>query len=661
MKYSFKDVANLLAQDIDRVVRYLLPNAIQAGNEWRIGSLSGEKGDSLGIHRSGNKAGVWCDFDAGVEKGDALELWRQVRRITAKEAITEAKEWLGVKDELHKFSEVGAAKKQNFSRPKSMPNKIENESKVTRYLTVERKLTSDTLSKYQIGEYKFNDRHVIAFPYIRDGEVIMNKSLYLDRKNNKKEMFVTKNSEPCLFGWHMVSSDARSVAIFEGEIDAMTAYQYGVVKVNSKTKAEEPIGMLSVPFGGGSGDKHDWIEYEFDRLALYDEIYVCMDADKEGYLALNNLIARLGRHRCLVVELPFKDANECLEKGVSKIEFQNYFNNARSLDPEELVAFSNYQELVKDRFLNNSFENNGISIDGKSAYGYTLPWDKTWGDLLLRPSELSVWTGTNGHGKSLLLGYLMLNCIKQGARVCIASLEMKPVDLSTRLIRQFTGLQSPSKEYISFAYEWLSSKLFLFNHVGNINGEAMLDVFKYANHRYGVDVFLIDSLMKCGISDEDWAAQKSFVDKLCDFKNDNDCHIHLVTHPRKGMREGEIKDKMDVKGSGGITDLADNVFSVFRIKSKEQELIELLKQNPQDLGEIEKLKQKPDVLVDCSKQRNGEWDGRISLWFDKLSFQYLGGYSQKVSALVDFSVSPFKNNQLREIKTLEEERIVEVF
>ena len=32
----------------------------------------------------------------------------------------------------------------------------------------------------------------------------------------------------------------------------------------------------------------------------------------------------------------------------------------------------------------------------------------------------------------------------------------------------------------------------------------------------------------------------------------------------------------------------------------------------------------PDALLICDKQRNGEWEGQIGLWFDKNSQQFLG-------------------------------------
>ncbi len=44
---------------------------------------------------------------------------------------------------------------------------------------------------------------------------------------------------------------------------------------------------------------------------------------------------------------------------------------------------------------------------------------KTWCDF--GPGEVSVWSGFNGHGKSLLLGQVILGMVQQGRSVCIAS------------------------------------------------------------------------------------------------------------------------------------------------------------------------------------------------------------------------------------------------
>ena len=93
---SASEIAEKLAGHIDALVRKLLPGAYKAGAFWYVGSLDGEKGDSLYIHRSGLKAGRWVDAATG-EFGDALDLVNGVsygsRDMRA--AMQWAAAWLG--------------------------------------------------------------------------------------------------------------------------------------------------------------------------------------------------------------------------------------------------------------------------------------------------------------------------------------------------------------------------------------------------------------------------------------------------------------------------------------------------------------------------------------------------------------------------------------
>ena len=138
--------------------------------------------------------------------------------------------------------------------------------------------------------------------------------------------------------------------------------------------------------------------------------------------------------------------------------------------------------------------------------------------------------------------------------------------------------------------------------------------------RHGVTQFLVDSLAKCGIGEDSYNDQKAFVDKLSDFARERNIHIHLVCHSRKGKEESEMPDKFDIKGSGSITDMADNVFIVWRNKEKERKVQEAKGDYERDVAR----KSGPDAAVVCCKQRNGTgWEGRIKLWFDLASLQYL--------------------------------------
>ena len=611
MKSNYGEVARLLAQRTEEVARFLLPNGKKHSNEWRAGSINGEPGESLGVRLTGEKAGVWADFAAGGG-GDLLDLWAATRNLTLLEAKNEAAAYLGISQPKFEGHRVF-----NFVRPSlKVTPPLTSDSPVMNYLMGERKLTQDTINDFRIGQ---QGREII-FPYWRDGVLVLIKYLSLERSvseqhpDGKKQIRVEPNCEPCLFGWHLVPAEARSITICEGEIDAMSLYQYGVA-------------ALSVPYGGGRGDKHRWLEHEFDRLAAFDEIYLCFDMDEAGQAAVAELVERLGRYRCRIVELPFKDANECLKSGVSKEKIQEVFDNARTLDPDELKRASTYVDQVIDEF----YPPNG------SESGITPPWEKARGKVLFRPDELSVWTGINGHGKSQVLGQVILHAIKGGALVCVASLELKPKRLLMRLTRQAAALSNPTVAYIRAIHEWYGKQLWLFDLVGTAKSKRLLEVFRYARQRYGIDMFVIDSFMKLDIAEDDYKAQKAFIEELCDFKNEHNCHVHLVVHPRKSENESIPPGKLDNKGTGAISDLADNCFCVWRNKGKEE--VKRL----QTQGVVLSSKQSEqlkfcDSLWICDKQRNGEWEGKIGLWFDSASCQYLNYEKQKPTQFVEFSI-----------------------
>lgn len=243
----------------------------------------------------------------------------------------------------------------------------------------------------------------------------------------------------------------------------------------------------------------------------------------------------------------------------------------------------------------------------KELYGSGLPWSKTHEQFRLRPSEVTLWPGINGHGKSLVLGQVMLHLLKE-QKVCIASFEMLPVTTLARMCRQALGANDPTDEYIQRFCDRAGEKLWLYDQHGTVNPDRVMSVVYYSTEQLGVQHFVIDSLMKCGISEDDYNGQKRFIDRLCAAAKDTGCHIHLVAHSRKAQDELSVPNKMDVKGSGSITDQVDNVMTVWRNKRKEQ-ASSMSKADPD-------IKDQADTLIICDKQRHGEWEGKIGLWFE---------------------------------------------
>lgn len=249
----------------------------------------------------------------------------------------------------------------------------------------------------------------------------------------------------------------------------------------------------------------------------------------------------------------------------------------------------------------------------KVERGQHLPWDKTRGRIAFRPGEVTLWGGMNGHGKSLVLGQLCLSILAQRKRTCIASLEMKPVITLARMCRQASGRNKPEPDFIRRFHSTTDRWIWLYDQQGAVNAERMLAVMRYCSSEKKIDHFMLDSFMKCGIAEDDFTGQKRFLDAICTIARDTGMHIHLVAHSRKARDENTPPGKMDVKGSGAITDQVDNVITVWRNKSKEA---------AQQTGGSY-MPSEPDTVLICDKQRNGEWEGRFSLWYEPASMQFL--------------------------------------
>jgi len=256
-----------------------------------------------------------------------------------------------------------------------------------------------------------------------------------------------------------------------------------------------------------------------------------------------------------------------------------------------------------------------------------MPWRKTHGLVQFRPGEVTVWGGANGQGKSLVTGQIALSLCSQGEKVCIASFEMKPMKTLERMGRQWSG-ENPdhpafrgheeAKARMIDVYEqfrdWTTGKLWLYDQQGTVTASQCAAVVRYCAKEKGITHFFVDSLMKCVADEDDYNGQKRFVDVLTAIARDHQIHIHLVHHIKKPANEEHKPTKYDYKGSGAITDQVDNVISVWRNKVKEK---------AKEAGKMV-AEQEPDALLICDKQRHGEWEGNIGLWFHQDSMQYLG-------------------------------------
>ena len=285
------------------------------------------------------------------------------------------------------------------------------------------------------------------------------------------------------------------------------------------------------------------------------------------------------------------------------------------------IFSGDFAEYLNETDTHHSVRKPSAYLDDVLAYfaapdslrGARMPWPKTHKTVRLRAGEVSLWNGWNGQGKSMLLGQVCMSLMGQLEPVCIASMEMKPHMTLARMCRQSYAGSGPDTDYIRQFHSSTDGKLWLYDQQGTVKSDKLLAVVRYCADRLKVKHVIIDSLMKCGMGEDDYNAQKAFIDHLTAAARDHQVHIHLVTHSRKGNDELKPPGKMDVKGTGAITDQVDNVFTVWRNKGKERSI---QAGGPPNYEE-------PDALIICDKQRNGEWEGTIKLWFHADSQQFL--------------------------------------
>lgn len=239
-----------------------------------------------------------------------------------------------------------------------------------------------------------------------------------------------------------------------------------------------------------------------------------------------------------------------------------------------------------------------------------------------RPGELTVLAGASGHGKSALMGQIALDLIKQDRKVCILSLEMPPgrtlwrmsrIEYGRRVCGWFDQYKDHAAELAERFCRSIDDKVVLLNKVGSADPKEVFGAMVKA-HEIGCEHIIIDNLMRVCPEYGDRAneLQKEFVQNLIALTKQFDFHTWLVHHVRKGSNETDEINKYSIRGAAAITDNADNVILLQRNISKEKKMADA-----DDTARKLIDHDEADSVFIVDKQRNGEWQGTVSLWYDK--------------------------------------------
>jgi len=343
------------------------------------------------------------------------------------------------------------------------------------------------------------------------------------------------------------------------------------------------------------------VELCWDWLQQFTRYYIWTDSDEPGIKCRDKLIKRLGAGKCMIVHCKRKDANEVLyHDGIEAV--RNCIKQAQAVPMAGLTSLASLPEYDpgSDILITSGIQ----SLDEILGGGF-------------RAGEVTVWTGVNSSGKSTLIGQILLAAVNERHKVMAYSGE-----LPSRLFRYWIDRQAAGPAYLERApradgkgesvrikpdalrliREWYQDYFYLYDTNGASAEKALFEVMEYAIQRYNVRVIMLDNLMTIlSQSNDYYQRQSEFVGRCLSFAKLYDVHIHVVAHPRK-VERGQRIEKMDVMGSGDITNRADNVLGVHRMSAKE------------------KLETNADNVLMVFKNRySGVQDVEIKLKFDEFA------------------------------------------
>jgi twinkle protein len=257
--------------------------------------------------------------------------------------------------------------------------------------------------------------------------------------------------------------------------------------------------------------------------------------------------------------------------------------------------------------------------------GCSLPWGGLNDLVRLKPGKLSLWAGINFHGKTAMLKQMALHLARSGHKVCIASLEESVEETMHDLVQQalpHTDIRE-SDEWIDIVCNWAHGKLWLYNQTRMIDPNRALALIAYAAQEKGCTHFILDSLMRTGLPQDDYEGQRVFINRLSNYARQLGIHIHLVHHIVK-VDESNVPGRESIRGGGAIQDQFDHIFIVWRDVNEEKDC------------------DAPDGMLVIAKNRGirpANYIGKVKMWVHK-SGQFMRAKTHAPMEFISLNRSP---------------------
>lgn len=401
----------------------------------------------------------------------------------------------------------------------------------------------------------------IIFPYLREGILINQKTRII----KEKKFYQAAEAEPIMFNLDRIYGQ-DNIIICEGEFDSMSWEVAGHITHTSVNQGAPNENDTNVD------KKLECITNCFEAFSLAKTIYIAVDMDNNGIRLQKELIRRLGADKCKIVDFKdCKDANEFLLKH-NAFELSQLLIDAKDVKIEGIFTLQDNFDSMMNGFRHGQKR-------GETTHCEYI--DRAW---KWRTGEVTVWTGYQNEGKSLMLNQLaLIKSYWDGDKFAVFSPENMPIDdFYNDLIEMYIGktsdpfyqsAQMDESEYLE-GMAFVDKHFFVIYPDDDFSLKTIFDKALFLVRKQGIRHLIIDPyntvehLMKPGQREDLYISR--FMKDLKRFSINNDISVHLVAHQvtaRKNPNDDGRYYKPDlnnIKGGGTFADKADNGLFVWR-------------------------------------------------------------------------------------------------
>lgn len=422
----------------------------------------------------------------------------------------------------------------------------------------DRKIKADICRKYgyQVGEHKGQPVHIANYRNLA-GELVAQKL----RGAGKAFSILGVGKDMPLFGQQLYSG-GKSVVVTEGELDALAVSQ----AFNGQWAA------VSLPNGAPSAVKA--IQNAFEWLSGFDKIVLCFDQDAQGLKATQDACEALPVGKAFIMTLPRKDASDVLRLDGTAPIVSAYWN-AKPWRPDGIIAGA---ELTKER------------LKKAAVRGYSVRYPKL--DTMLsgfREGELTLLTAGSGIGKSTFARELAYG-LHQDHGLTIGNIFLE--ENAEKTAQGYIALHHNVKlgalranpelltedQWDQGIREVTAARMFFYDHFGSLDSTRLLAKIRYMRSVLKCNFVVLDhiSIVVSGQESSSEGERKDIDRLMTALRSLIEetglgilAIVHLNASEGKPHEEGGRVTLKNLRGSGALKQLSDNVVAMERDQQAE--------------------------------------------------------------------------------------------